>query len=191
LGLRWLWRHADGSRAPLPARLCVRLGPPLAWLVFAWAIALPGTPLAGVILFVALLAIEETWSIRTSGWDMASPPLARPVASKAAGAAVRAAASEEIQQEVVRGKTAAGADWLRARLHVDLAAGQRTATAHIAFCPPFDRLPQVEASQLAGPECRIKVALTLAHGLRLEVKRGDPIEEPGRVTIGVAARCDL
>ncbi|MEX2559152.1 MAG: hypothetical protein WD403_04515, partial [Pirellulales bacterium] len=81
---------------------------------------------------------------------------------------------ERVTQHVVRAFTAAGDDVLRATLGVDMATGQRGATAHLAFCPPFAMTPQAQVIQTAGPACRIKLAQLLPYGARIEIKLAAP-----------------
>ena len=45
--------------------------------------------------------------------------------------------------------------WLR----VDFAAGERTAVAHVAFCPAFLQTPTIDAEFQDGPACEIRSAL--------------------------------
>ena len=52
--------------------------------------------------------------------------------------------------------------------------GQRTAIVHVAFCPPFAGVPQVEAESLDGPACDIRPTLVLPWGVRWECKLTDP-----------------
>ena len=73
-----------------------------------------------------------------------------------------------VQQLTLR--TTAEGQELSGWLRMKLAAGQRTGTLHVAFCPPFDCPPVVEAEAVYGPECRIKVAEAMRYGVRLEVK---------------------
>ncbi len=62
-------------------------------------------------------------------------------------------------------------------------AGQRTAIVHVAFCPPFDQAPQVEAEPLDGPSCDIRSTLVLPWGVRWEVRLVEPAAEAASVVV--------
>ncbi len=78
-------------------------------------------------------------------------------------------ASDVMQQLTLRA-TAEGGQELSGWLRMPLAAGQRSGTLHVAFCPPFDRAPEIQVEAVAGPDCRIKTADALPYGVRIEVK---------------------
>jgi hypothetical protein len=83
----------------------------------------------------------------------------------------------DVMQQLTLRTTADGAQELTGWLRMNLAAGQRTGTLHVAFCPPFDRPPVVEAEATSGPNCRIKAAESLPYGARLEIKLNSPATE--------------
>ena len=64
-----------------------------------------------------------------------------------------------------------------------LAAGQRTGSLHVAFCPSFDAAPQVQAEAVSGPDCRVKAAQVLPYGARLDVKLDEPAGEDESVLV--------
>ena len=78
-------------------------------------------------------------------------------------------AADVLQQLTLR-TTAEGGQELSGWLRIRLIAGQRTGNLHVAFCPSFDRVPQVQAEAVSGPDCRIKAAQVLPYGARLDVK---------------------
>jgi len=78
-------------------------------------------------------------------------------------------------------RTADGGELLSGWLRVDLAAGQRTANLHVAFCPPFTRAPRISVQQVDGPETRVKTVQTLPYGVRFDLKVAD--EEPEASTL--------
>ncbi len=57
---------------------------------------------------------------------------------------------------------------------IALAANQRVGTAHLAFCPAFDRGPQVDAECTSDVACTIQPALVLPWGIRWEIKLDAP-----------------
>jgi hypothetical protein len=76
----------------------------------------------------------------------------------------------DVMQQFTLRTTAEGGQELSGWLRMNLAAGQRTDTLHVAFCPPFEHAPIVEAEAVSGPDCRIKVAEVMPYGARLEIK---------------------
>ncbi|MEX0711211.1 MAG: hypothetical protein WD278_02605, partial [Pirellulales bacterium] len=94
---------------------------------------------------------------------------------------------ERVTQHLVRALTAAGDDALRATLGVEMATGQRGATAHLAFCPPFAVTPQAQVIQTAGPACRIKLAQLLPYGARIEIKLAAPAQQQTSIQVQLTA----
>ena len=82
-------------------------------------------------------------------------------------------AADVLQQLTLR-TTAEGGQELSGWLRMPLTAGQRTGSLHVAFCPSFDQMPQVQAEAVSGPDCRIKAAQVLPYGARLDVKLDEP-----------------
>jgi hypothetical protein len=82
--------------------------------------------------------------------------------------------SADVLQQLTLRTTAEGAQELSGWLRLSLAAGQRTGSLHVAFCPSFDAAPQVQAEAVSGPGCRIKAAQVLPYGARLDVKLDEP-----------------
>lgn len=75
-----------------------------------------------------------------------------------------------ILQQLTRSRTADGVEVIRGNLVAEFAPGDRFAILHVAFCPPFEQLPAVEAERTSGPACEIKIAQILHQGARLEVR---------------------
>lgn len=92
-------------------------------------------------------------------------------------------ATQQVVYRIVDGKLIVEG-WLQ----IGFTTGQRTATAHIAFCPAFERVPVVDAEQASGCECAIKAALVLPWGVRWEIKLGSPATEPSIAKIEFIAR---
>jgi hypothetical protein len=93
----------------------------------------------------------------------------------------------QVLQQLVRVRDAAGAESIRGMLYAEFAPGQRTATIHVGFCPPLDRLPQVDAEPAGGPDATIKTTQALAHGARLDVRLARPADERCWVAVEFAA----
>jgi hypothetical protein len=173
------------------------------------ALSLPGTSALGLVLLWIPLVCEEAWFWRRAGdcrktaareengkrkkqsefgapiasW---STPFLRP-AGDFPEVSAQPPASEVIQQ-LVRSRMADGSEILAGRLRVPLAAGQRTASVHVAFCPPFARAPEAKIEQIDGPEARIKTAQNLPFGARFDVKLVEPSEEEGSVLLEFRAQ---
>ena len=145
------------------------------------------------LAFWTLIVAEEVWAWKRSmGVFFAPPPdkLGRshrvrvalrdarhwvrsmmPAAGERLPATVPLAdADDRVWQRYVRSQNDAGEDQVRGTLRVAFVAGARTATAHVAFCPPFAERPRFEANQTAGPAARLKVAQILPQGARLELR---------------------
>lgn len=95
----------------------------------------------------------------------------------------------QVTQQLTRMQTADGADIINARVIVAFEPGQRAASIHVAFCPPFDVLPEVEFEQTDGPESRIKLGQLLPQGVRLDVKLAAP--GPAAVEVAISAIANL
>jgi hypothetical protein len=91
--------------------------------------------------------------------------------------------SADILQQLTLRTTAEGGQELSGWLRLGLAAGQRTGSLHVAFCPAFREVPQVHAEAVSGPECRIKATQVLPYGARLDVKLDEAAEEAQSVLV--------
>ena len=58
---------------------------------------------------------------------------------------------DDVTQQMVRRRQADGTQALSGALRIDFAGGERTVTAHLAFCPSFDGPPEFSAAAMAGP----------------------------------------
>jgi len=95
---------------------------------------------------------------------------------------------EEVSQQLTRSRTADGVEQLSGWLRLAFSADQRTGSIHVAFCPPFESMPELEVEQIDGPEIRIKTAQLLTYGARLDLKLIAPIEESASVLLQFSAR---
>jgi hypothetical protein len=95
--------------------------------------------------------------------------------------------ADDVQQQFTRRTTAEGAQELSGWLRMSLAAGQRSGSLHVAFCPPFVCLPEVQAELASGPSCRIKVAQSLPYGARLDIRLDAPAAEGENVLLWFVA----
>lgn len=70
--------------------------------------------------------------------------------------------------------------WVR----VEIQAGQRRESAHLAFCPPFADIPKTECEVVGDVEAQVVAAETFVHGMRLEVSVARTFATPSDVTVG-------
>ena len=95
--------------------------------------------------------------------------------------------ADDVLQQLVRRRLPDGREELTGWLRVPLAAGQRTANVHLAFCPPFAQAPQVAVEQQDGLPARIKLVQSLPFGARLDLKLAEVAEESSTVVLYVQA----
>jgi hypothetical protein len=95
--------------------------------------------------------------------------------------------AEQLLQLLTRSRAADGSEAIHGTLLAEFAAGERTQVLHVAFCPPFERLPTVEAEVADGPACDVKTAQILHQGARLEARLSRASTTAQRVNIDFAA----
>ena len=78
--------------------------------------------------------------------------------------------ASDVTQWLTRSQSA-GVEQIKGGIRVEFAAGQRDATIHLAFCPPFSRTPQVMTEDVDGASLEIRVAACFPFGARLTVRR--------------------
>ncbi|HEY5310932.1 MAG TPA: hypothetical protein VIK18_00385 [Pirellulales bacterium] len=150
------------ARPPVTATSCSST---LACLVLAGALSLPGSSPAGLAsLWAIVVAGEGAWWLLH--WRR------RQATSDAAD-------GSWIVQQARRDRRGDGRECVVGRMRVDLAAGQRVAQVHVAFCPPLERVPAIELRQTSGPAARLKLGQALAYGARFELK----LPEPGPASV--------
>ncbi|MEX0612232.1 MAG: hypothetical protein WD229_08930 [Pirellulales bacterium] len=95
--------------------------------------------------------------------------------------------SEQVLQQLTRVRTEEGQDAIRGMLIGEFAPGERQVTLHIAFCPPFERLPQVEVNVTDDSDATVKLAEVLHNGAQLEVRLAQPATESTNVALELFA----
>jgi hypothetical protein len=111
-----------------------------------------------------------------------------PASAESAAGSLGPPPEADVVQQFTRSRAADGSEAIAGWLRVPLAAGQRTTSAHVAFCPPFPKTPYLEVEQLDGPEVRVKTGQLLAHGVRFDLKLSQAWEEPVGVLLQFSAR---
>jgi hypothetical protein len=163
----------------------------------AVSLSLPGSSLAGLaVMWLAIVGTEfvlwkmpPPWSVqirRVVVPEAALSPLTRQPAETEDESAdddhLDPDAIQTLKYQRIDGSTAVDG-WLR----VDFAAGQRTAVAHVAFCPAFLHTPTIDAELQNGPACEIRSALVIPWGVKWEVKLDQTAVEPASVVFAFRA----
>jgi hypothetical protein len=91
-----------------------------------------------------------------------------------------------LQQRLERFELRGGADCLRGRLNLAVAAGSRTGSGHVGFCPAFAETPAVQVTtDYDGVEAVVSAAEVLPWGVRVECRLAEPAEEPLEIPVDV------
>jgi hypothetical protein len=175
------------------AKYALWAAPSAVLAMWAAAVSLEGSDTLGLVALIGTLLVEEGWSwgrLRLRA-DEPRRTIDLPVERPAPRAVVRPAdeaqepdveTDEAVSQNIVR-RRGESSEVIEGWVRVELAAAQRHAAAHLAICPPLDRVPECYAEQMDGPSARIKVAQVLAYGVRFDVKLDQPSAEPTSVVI--------
>jgi hypothetical protein len=147
----------------------------------------PETSLPAVMVFRVLFVVEEGWAWLWffRKWSQADfHPETQPT---------RLPVDEDtpdpfVTQQITRRLNEDGVEELAGWLRLTFAAGQRTGSAHVAFCPPLAVAPQVTVEQIEGPEARIKTAQLLPYGARFDLKLAAAADEDTSVLLQFTAR---
>lgn len=188
---RFAWRFARvpvGDRRPMALHVSLSAG----LLLLGAGVTLPGGTVAALLLFWTLLLAEEAAAWRGILRRQSLPGVAARTVRTASPSAK--STEEESWQQVTRGRSADGRQTAHGWLRAEFAAGQRTAVAHVAICPPLPNVPGVTFRQTAGPEARVKAAQVLPYGIRFEIKLPTASERARQVRIeftaeGSPSRC--
>ncbi len=164
----------------------------LSMLVIAASLSLRGSNSAALFGFWSMIVGEELWAWRSLlavprsikvGLPMAPPPVPASCGGDSTEVFEPAAPAADVLQQLTLRSTAEGGQEVSGWLRLGLAAGQRSGSLHVAFCPSFAELPRVEAEAVSGPGCRIKAAQVLPYGARLDVKLDEAAEEAQSVLL--------
>jgi hypothetical protein len=143
------------------------------------------------LAWVPLLAIEYASRMRLLAPPVELPPDDGPELRSVAPAVPHVVGADPddqyVLQELIRTRTADGVESIRGTLRAEFIAGQRHATLHVGFCPPLERLPEMEVDLVDGPDATVKVTQALAHGATFELRLAEPAEEASRVVVEFSA----
>jgi hypothetical protein len=184
--LRHYWSRS--STGPLGNRWMLGYFAPLA-AIGLWAIALtPTASWTGQLTFWIIIFGEEVYSanlMKSSGrWRSAGQISTVHLGGRQpAPESPRDRLDPRTVQQFTRWRHADGREHISGRARVDFGPGTRTATLHLAFCPPFDQTPEVHFEQSCGPDASIVLGRAMAHGARLEVQLSQPADKPESVWV--------
>ncbi len=88
-----------------------------------------------------------------------------------------------VTQQLTRYRHTDGSEAIHGMLLAEFQPKDRTTTLVVAFCPPFEQLPSVEAEAMDESGASVKVTQLLHNGCQLEVRLSQPVEEPTHIAI--------
>jgi len=107
--------------------------------------------------------------------------------SRKPGASAGASESGVPLQQITRWRAADGTHTIQATLQAEFEPGNRSATLHVAFCPPFERLPSAEVAAIDESDAAIGVTQLLHNGVQIEVRLPQPAGKNQTVSIELVA----
>jgi hypothetical protein len=216
-GLRFVAQASQSAAQPALTDLLLSVLPSGSLLMLGVGLSVPGGSTWAVVAFWAMLMVEEGawWLVfRRIGRrgrrdlgprqdDEAPPRLetsdAPPEPTSHSGevslwadadiADSPASLPSTVTQQLVRARLDDGAEVLSGVLRGDFAAGERSQSLHVAFCPPLERIPAVKVEQIDGPPASLKTAEVWSYGVRLDLRLPKADSEPVSVLVRLHARC--
>ena len=85
---------------------------------------------------------------------------------------------EHVTQQLTRSITEDGLDQYKGWIRASFDEGQRQQVVHLAFCPPFQTLPELSTTLADGQAVEIKHAQLMPYGARVELKRDRSEKSP-------------
>jgi len=193
--IRRFWRIA------VPRRIDVLLMAVVTASLVAVGLALcvRHTPTGGLVAFWIFLGVGEGLAWRRLLWRGAgsktlrpkrldvshAPP--RPHSPHLPPAAQKTLPAENVTQQMLRHHETDGSEILSGWVRVGLEPGQRTASVHLAFCPPFTHTPTLVVNPPTSPIGRVKTVQLLPYGARFDLKLARPFLEPTAVLLEFVA----
>lgn len=177
--------------APAVVSWAVRVVPSVALMALAVALAVPGTAVFGAWLLAGIVVAEETtawWLNRRLRGASAvevevddavaedppsSTPAPRPMPPETADVA-----DDRLSQQWARRREADGSEIIRGQARATFDTGVRTATVHVAFCPPLESAPQITFELPQEVDVRVKTGQLLPYGARFDLKLTKAAEKP-------------
>lgn len=95
-----------------------------------------------------------------------------------------------VSQRIVRRMGVDAGESIEALLRVPFRSGERESVIQLPIHPPLSGPPQVECEPLDDAEVSIQVTAARTFGVRIEVRRPPPFDQPSEVAVGVTIRVD-
>jgi hypothetical protein len=186
------WRLGWQARGRLATSLTL-ITPALPGIVLfllLCVLSLPGTASWALMLtWLAFLSGEAAWwwGAYSSQRQTISPRGVSPAASATVEQADCIEPSpgslpENVFQQITRFREVEQ-ERIAIMLRIPFAAGQRTAVAHVAFCPPLGGVPELAAEATEGPSATVAITNPQSFGARLEIRLDEPTDEDCSVMI--------
>ncbi|MCI0492484.1 MAG: hypothetical protein L0Z07_06080 [Planctomycetes bacterium] len=203
--LAWAWGVLAACRWLRQFSSITSWLPASALLLFAIACSYPGSRVVDWVVWLPAMAacLLGPWRIARSRQETAGLPKAQTqatVGEKAAGLAgsdLQASemawdsnagdVSGEVLQQFTRFRTSEGQEVIHGTLFAEFRPGQRSGAIYLAFCPPFEFLPEIEVNATRGPESSIHVVQLLHNGVQLDVRLTQASERCERVAVELIA----
>ncbi len=191
LGLAWRLGWQARGRQESSLALVAPVLPGIVLFMLLCALSLPGTASWALMLtWLAFLTGEAAW------WWTAYSDLKQPVArSFVSPRSIVEPAEDEVEtgdgslpqdvfQQITRFR---GGEQERVAimLRISFAPGQRTAVAHVAFCPPLAGVPELVAEVTDGPSATVAITNPQSYGARLEVRLEEVADEECVVAVEI------
>ena len=96
---------------------------------------------------------------------------------------------EATTQWMTRQSLPDGVDQIEGAIRVPFTAGQKAASIHIPFSPPFAAVPQVECEIVGEEPARWKLSVVYAYGMRVDLKRESSNGE-AEIELSYSAICE-
>lgn len=171
----------------------------LSCLLFMAAVSLAGTRIIGLMVAWCIVIASEAswwtrqWAKRRAGLALRPATLTAPDHDAANYLMTRDSHEDswpaEVMQRITRVRRECGGESLIGGLQVEFRAGERSRSAHLAFCPPLDQSPEFHVEQSGGPPASIEVVQLEPFGVRLEVKLERTTESQTSVVVLFEAIC--
>jgi hypothetical protein len=144
-------------------------------VLFAVACSYPGNRIVDWLVWApAIAAASAPWKVRSQARS----------GSTATSATQRELVTGKQLQQLTRTRTIDGREMIEGSLLAEFAPGERSVDLFVGFCPPFERLPDVEAESAADTtDASVKLVQVLHNGAQLEVRLVQPAVAPTAVSI--------
>jgi hypothetical protein len=184
-----IWAACLRLLSPADSASWLTLGLPLCVvLMFAIACSYPGTRLIDWLVWPAAIAILFTVTqLRSTAGPPRGPVHRGKQTTPAAPAIESEPDSQQILQQLTRYRDAEGRESVHGNLIAEFAPGERQTTLFVAFCPPFEHLPDVEVEIADDSSADVKAVQILHNGAQLDVRLPQPARSATSVTVEVFA----